>query len=574
MEMINNLRTKLSRLQWVVLLIVLALSIFLSFQLINSGSGETAVGNLEPTERLVATQKGDLVNSVSFTGSLIYPDKYQITLGNAGTAEEIYVRAADLVSEGDTLLQLDTETVANRVELLSAAKIKLREAQDSLDELIYQSQKDVDEASANLNNAGFNLISLQKQWDRTVDNNQTTLTESRDVYVSSLVSWIGIKPKDYNNSIEKMIAPSILLDSLSIDLSLLFNGTLSTDINYAQYATQAPLDDLSTAWDETLIWGWRNFHPERITGECDSVEAPLGTRCVNNEIDNAWKAYSNASDDLIKNEALAEKALSTAQLLINKETEKLLLANELLEDVLKGPDSLELSLKRAEVSSARILVDSIEQQIRIVAPISGIVSRVNIQEEQPFGAHATAVEILDPNIIELEGQIDEIDVLYISIGAEATILMDALPDAEILGVVSQISPVAQTQNGLVTYTVNVQINPPKNVTLLEGMSATASIVTREYKNVLLIPVKAVQGSYSEPFVRVMNENGVPQNKYIKMGPGDEFVVIVEEGLLDGEEVIVEFTAEEEIDLNNQMRSVSRASRGRSQQPTGPPGGRP
>jgi len=564
--MIKKLSAKLSRLQWAVLLTVLAMSIFLSFQLVSRGSGETAVDNLEATERLVAAQKGDLVNSVSFTGSLIYPEKYQITLGNSGTADEIYVSAADLVSEGDLLFQLDTETVANRVELLSAAKIKLRAAQDSLDDLIDQTQKDVDEASVNLNNAEFNLISIQKQWDRTIDNNRISLTESRDAYVNSLVSWIGIKPKDYNNSIKKMIAPSVFLESLSIDLSLLFNGKLSTDIDYAQYATQAPPDDVSTAWDETLIWGWKNFHPERIIGECDSIEAPLGTRCVNNEIDNAWQAYSNASDDLIKNEALAEKALSTAELLIDKETGKLALANELLEDVLKGPDSLELSLKRAEVSSAKILVESLEKQLRIVAPISGIVSRVNIQEEQPFGANATAVEILDPNIIELEGQIDEIDVLYVSVGAEATILMDALPDEEILGIVSQISPVAQTQNGLVTYTVNVQINPPTNVTLLEGMSATASIVTREYKNVLLIPATAVQGSYSEPFVRVLNENGVPQNRYIIIGPGDEFVVIVEEGLMDGEEVIVEFTDDEEIDLNNQLRSVSRASSGRPQRP--------
>ena len=59
------------------------------------------------------------------------------------------------------------------------------------------------------------------------------------------------------------------------------------------------------------------------------------------------------------------------------------------------------------LSSAKILVDSLEQQLRIVAPISGIVSRVNIQEEQAFGANATAVEILDPNIIELQGQIDQ-----------------------------------------------------------------------------------------------------------------------------------------------------------------------
>ena len=144
--------------------------------------------------------------------------------------------------------------------------------------------------------------------------------------------------------------------------------------------------------------------------------------------------------------------------------------------------------------------------------------------------------------------------------------MDALPEEEILGVVSQISPVAQTQNGLVTYTVNVQINPPQNVTLLEGMSATASIVTREYKNVLLIPATAVQGSYSQPFVRILNESGVPENKYIVIGPGDEFVVIVEEGLVDGEEVIVEFNDDEEIDLNNQLRSVSRASSGRPQRP--------
>ena len=60
--MINNWRAKLSRLQWVVLLTVLALSIFLSFQLINVGSGETTVDNLTATERLVAAQKGDLVN--------------------------------------------------------------------------------------------------------------------------------------------------------------------------------------------------------------------------------------------------------------------------------------------------------------------------------------------------------------------------------------------------------------------------------------------------------------------------------------------------------------------------------
>jgi RND family efflux transporter MFP subunit len=570
---IGNLRAKLNRWQWAVLFAVLILSIFLSFQLVDSGSGETAVGNLDATERLVSAQKGDLVNSVSFTGSLIYPDKYQVTLGSSGTADEIYVRAADLVSEGDTLLQLDTETVANRVELLSAAKIKLREAQDSLDQLIYKSQKDVNEASINLSNAEFNLISLQKQWNKTVDNNQTTLTQSRDGYVSSLVGWIGIKPKDYNDSIEKMIAPSILFDSLSIDLFLLFDGTLSTDIAYAQYAHQAPLDDPATAWDETLLWGWKNFHPERIIGKCDSIETPLGARCVNNEIDNAWTAYSNANNDLIKNEALAGKALSTAELLIDKETEKLGVTNEFLADVLKGSDSLELSLKHAEVSSAEILVQTLEEQLTIVAPFSGIVSRVNIEAGQPFGAIATAIEILDPNTIELEGQIDEIDVLYISIGAEATVLMDALPDTEIYGVVSHISPVSQTKNGLVTYTVNVQIDPPQNVTLLEGMSATASIVTREYENVLLIPVKAVQGSYSQPFVRVMNENGTPQNKYIKIGPGDEFVVIVEEGLIDGEEVIVEFTAEEEIDLNNQLRSVSRASSGGSQRPTGPPGGR-
>ena len=57
-----------------------------------------------------------------------------------------------------------------------------------------------------------------------------------------------------------------------------------------------------------------------------------------------------------------------------------------------------------------------------------------------------------------------------------------------------------------------------------------------------------------------------KNKYIVIGPGDEFVVIVEEGLVDGEEVIVEVTDDEEIDLNNQLRSVSRASSGRPQRP--------
>ena len=80
-------------------------------------------------------------------------------------------------------------------------------------------------------------------------------------------------------------------------------------------------------------------------------------------------------------------------------------------------------------------------------------------------------------------------------GAQAAVSMDSLPGQTLDGVITEISPAAQNQQGVVTYPIRIQIQVPDGVQLREGLSATAGVILREQRDVLLVPQQAVYGSF-------------------------------------------------------------------------------
>ncbi|MFH1560915.1 MAG: efflux RND transporter periplasmic adaptor subunit [Chloroflexota bacterium] len=206
-------------------------------------------------------------------------------------------------------------------------------------------------------------------------------------------------------------------------------------------------------------------------------------------------------------------------------------------------DSFEIIIRKAEVVAAQTALEATLQRLEsttLTAPIAGVVSLINVEVGQTVNANTVVVEIVDPTVIEIAGIVDEIDVLFVSLEAQANVTMDALPGQVLQGTVSSIASAAQSQQGVVSYPISIRVQVPEGVQLREGLSATANIVIREENNVLLVPLQSLYGTFEQPLVQVMN-NGNIEDRLVVLGSSDDFWVAVRQGLAVGDQVVMETT---------------------------------
>ncbi|MBC8280708.1 MAG: HlyD family efflux transporter periplasmic adaptor subunit, partial [Chloroflexi bacterium] len=165
-------------------------------------------------------------------------------------------------------------------------------------------------------------------------------------------------------------------------------------------------------------------------------------------------------------------------------------------------------------------------------------SEVSVEEGDQVGANAAVVEVVDPSVVEMDGIVDEIDILLLSEGLAASITVDALPGRALEGFVSEIAPVATIQQGVVTYPVRVQIQIPEDLQLRDGLSAVADLVLEQQLNVLLIPQGAIFGTFQTPTAKVETSDGIVERPVV-LGDSDDFWTEVRAGLSEGDRVVMQ-----------------------------------
>ena len=89
-----------------------------------------------------------------------------------------------------------------------------------------------------------------------------------------------------------------------------------------------------------------------------------------------------------------------------------------------------------------------------------------------------------------------------------------------------------------TYQVSIRVEPPAGIVIREGLTAVAQLVLYSEPDVLLIPLQAVRGSFSQPTTLVFQDE-VLTEKPVATGASDDFWVVVEQGLVEGELVVME-----------------------------------
>ncbi len=145
----------------------------------------------------------------------------------------------------------------------------------------------------------------------------------------------------------------------------------------------------------------------------------------------------------------------------------------------------------AQVASARTDL----QRSVITSPIDGVVvdRQVNVGQSVAASLQAPTLFIIAQDLSRLQANItvDEADIGDVREGMDVRFTVDAFPDRQFEGRVSQVRPQGVSEAGVVSYTVVVEADNPGRQ-LLPGMTANAEIVLEERQDVLRVANNALR----------------------------------------------------------------------------------
>ncbi len=155
------------------------------------------------------------------------------------------------------------------------------------------------------------------------------------------------------------------------------------------------------------------------------------------------------------------------------------------------------------------LKEIIEQlnKTTIYSPIEGVVTKLNVELGERvlgsgFSQGTDIMTVSDLSNIEATVEVDENDVVLISVGDTARIKVDAFGDKIFNGQVTQIGNSAitaglGTQEQVVNFEVRIKLLVPDNA-LRPGMSCNADIETETVSNVISVPIQSVTARSEMP----------------------------------------------------------------------------
>ncbi|TML66663.1 MAG: efflux RND transporter periplasmic adaptor subunit [Actinobacteria bacterium] len=195
--------------------------------------------------------------------------------------------------------------------------------------------------------------------------------------------------------------------------------------------------------------------------------------------------------------------------------------------------------ERANVERAKKLIQTAETKLKVkevTAPKDGLVVYAKASENKgnekiqlgmiPYEGQPI-LYLPDPSTIVADTEVNEVDIGKVQVGGPAELELDSFPGKVFHGT---------TPSGVKVFDVTVKIDD-NDQRIRPGLSATVGIIVERRDNVISVPLSAVLARDGGQAVLVGNGSRIEERKVV-LGPSNEDRVIVEEGLREGERVIV------------------------------------
>jgi HlyD family secretion protein len=245
--------------------------------------------------------------------------------------------------------------------------------------------------------------------------------------------------------------------------------------------------------------------PRTLRTRVESGQAALqanqaGLEQARQAVETARVQLTVAQQNLTRQQQLWKQQLTPREALERAENDLRIAQSNLSErEKQVRTQEVRLGQDRAQLQSAQFDLS----KVRIESPISGIITRRNIQEGETAvvgtmnNAGTVLLTVADMSVIQAEVEVDETNIPNVKLGQVAKITIDAVPDRTFKGHVTEIgnSPIQvagqAAQNQQATNFKVVVVLDEDVPDVRPGFTCTADITTATRKNAVAVPIPAV-----------------------------------------------------------------------------------
>lgn len=541
---------------WLILVIAIIVLVFI----INKISGPKVEYTLE------TVKKGDLVQTVSETGTMESASAINLNFKGAGTLVEVRVKEGDGVKAGELLARLDAGTLEIAVR---QARANYDMAQANLDKLLAGasledlkvSEEIVNNAKIAADNAQSNFDNIQNQSTKSISDARQNLTNEIDKQIAACRAALDAikiifdnKDLDYQYSVKN---PQYGIDSHNYydeALLRLVNAETSinnlkasdTDVNLAEAVIKLrdvqswiknALDNTYLGLINTLVGNYyteadNNTDKTIITNQQSIINAGIASLDATNQ------NYSNSKLNQDSNYTQAKASLDSALGAYN-------LAKAQYELKKALPRAVDIASYQAQVDQARAAYDlalkNLDDYI-IYAPTDGVITFVNYKKGEQVSVGVSiqpVIAMMGVGDFQIEVDVPESNIIKIKVSNEVNVTLDAYgSDIIFKGKVVSIDVAETVIQGVIYYKTTVYLDETDKE-LKSGMTANVDIITGTVVAALYLPNRAIkQDDEGKRYVEILKLGATAERIDIETGIKADIGTEIKSGLQEGQEVIV------------------------------------
>ena len=223
---------------------------------------------------------------------------------------------------------------------------------------------------------------------------------------------------------------------------------------------------------------------------------------------------------------IAEQNLETAYAELENTTAE-------YEEITEDPNPDDIAAAKARIAAAEATLS----QAWIEAPFSGtiMVAEPLIGDQVSPEVYAFRLDDLSSMFVDLD--VSEIDINQVELGQDVNVTFDAIRGEEYSGEVVDVGLVGRLSQGVVYYTVTVEIQDPDEA-IRPGMTSAVDIIINKSDEALLVPNQAIRVEDGIQVVYIIDGDGTLMPVKILLGVSSDTFSQVLEGDLEAGDLIV------------------------------------
>ena len=493
-----------------------------------------------PVYEMAKVEQGLLKQSVEATGNVDSVDALSLRFETAGTLDVVRAKEGMSVRAGALLANLRMADL-NASVAQASANLNQKLAGNTF-EYISQLQSSLDKARADLSAIQGPLPGSEssKLVQNAYDDAVATLQSTQVIISSALISADNIlgvdntfanddyenvlstlSPDFLNNAKNNYYATKIIKNNFDVAVNNINDKSEHYKINSVMDQGKVALSSMKDLLFKVLDVLNATYPGNNLsTAELDDLKTGIQTARTNVATKYAglldeYHAIDTARNSYYSYEALVAKAEAA------------------LKDAQNPPRDVDVAYYRATLAAA---VANRNKAI-LLAPIDGIVTKVNKKRGEFVSSADVAIEMLSPHY-EIKVDIPETDVSKLKLNDLATITLDAFDeDIKFTGKIISIDPASTDVQDVVYYQIRVGLDDTDKP-IKPGMTANVTVTTASVDDALFMPTRAIRTNTIGKYVRVLVDEREVE-KPVQVGiKGDDGKTQILSGLSVGEEIIV------------------------------------